>query len=135
MLVRVVNLHELDDRIAQRDQIIAEKDVAIADLQAVVQTGKLNPAVERWLAEEEVRTALEKRDRAYRSRDFAFATLWRLAKLHHPDDHHAGRCSCGPPRGHMQRTAGHLPGARHASPVGRDPTRAASRPAQTWASR
>jgi hypothetical protein len=88
-------LHELDDRIAQRDQIIAEKDVAIADLQAVIQTGKLNPAVERWLAEEEVRTALERRDRAYRSRDFAFAAPWHLAKLHHRDDHHAGRCSCG----------------------------------------
>lgn len=88
-------LHELDDRIAQRDQIIAEKDVAIADLQAAIQTGKLNPAVEQWLADEEVRTALEKRDRAYRSRDFAFATLWHLAKLHHPDDHHDGRCSCG----------------------------------------
>jgi len=51
-------LHELDDRIAQRDQIIAEKDVAISDLQAVIQTGKLNPAVERWLADEEVRSAL-----------------------------------------------------------------------------
>jgi hypothetical protein len=45
-------LHELDDRIAQRDQLIAEKDVAIADLRAVIPTGKLNPAVEQWLADE-----------------------------------------------------------------------------------
>jgi len=66
-----------------------------AGVPPTIQTGKLNPAVEQWLADEEVRTALEKRDRAYRSRDFAFATLWRLAKLHHPDDHHDGRCSCG----------------------------------------
>ena len=43
---------------AATEELIAEKDVAISDLQAVIQTGKLNPAVERWLADEEVRSAL-----------------------------------------------------------------------------
>ena len=42
-------------------EIIADKDVAIAGLQTAIQTDTLNLAVERWLAEEEVRTALEKR--------------------------------------------------------------------------
>jgi hypothetical protein len=88
-------LQELHDRIAQRDDTIAKNNVAIGDLQAVIRTGELNPAVERWLADEEVKAALEKRDGAYRSRDFAFATIWRLAKLHHPDEHRDGWCSCG----------------------------------------
>jgi hypothetical protein len=88
-------LQRLKDTIAGRDEIIREKDVALADLQAAIRSGELNPAVERWLADEEVQGALDKRDSAYRSRDFAFAALWRIAKLHHPDDHQDGFCACG----------------------------------------
>jgi hypothetical protein len=86
---------QLQELKGERDRTVGQRDVEISDLQAAIRAGELNPAVEHWLANEKVRDALDKRDGAYRSRDFAFAALWAVATLHHPDEHHDGMCSCG----------------------------------------
>lgn len=90
-------LEEMKERITQRDTIIAAKDLLIGDLEAAIRDGDLNPAVERWLADDEVRTALRRRDSAYRARDYAFAALWQIARIHHPDERDDQHCSCTRP--------------------------------------
>jgi hypothetical protein len=86
---------ELQEEIARRDGIIAERDVTIADLRHAIQKSELNPAVEEWLADDMIRTAYAKRDSAYRARDFALATIWRAAQLHDGDPDRDEDCICG----------------------------------------
>lgn len=81
--------------VAKRDETIAEKDATIGDLRATIKSGDLNPAVERWLADEAVTTAHEQRDIAYRSRNYAFESLWRLSLLHREHDTELALCACG----------------------------------------
>jgi hypothetical protein len=86
---------ELRERLAERDQTIAERDVLIADLRHAIQESELNPAVEEWLADDMVRTAYAKRDSAYRARDFALRTIWRFAQIHDGDPERDDHCACG----------------------------------------
>lgn len=92
-------MQKLEDRhtqkIVQMEAELTEQRVELSDLRAVIRSGELNPAVEKWLADQEVRDALDRRDRAYRSRDFAFAALWGMAKLHRYDEHDEHLCICG----------------------------------------
>lgn len=79
---------------AERDTVIREKSATISDLRAAIQSGDMNPEVERWLAEEAVKKAQEQRDSAYRSRNYAFESLWRLSLLHRHHDTDLGLCAC-----------------------------------------
>jgi hypothetical protein len=80
---------------AQRDEVIAEKNATIGDLRATIQTGDMNPMVETWLAEEAVKQAHEQRDSAYRSRSYAYESLWRLSRIHREHDTELDLCACG----------------------------------------
>jgi hypothetical protein len=91
----LAELRYRDREITEKNDIIAQKNVVIDDLETAVRTGNLNPAVEKWLADEEVRDALNKRDSAYRSRDYSFTALWRITQLHHLDERRQNKCSCG----------------------------------------
>jgi hypothetical protein len=86
---------ELRKRLAERDQIIAERDVLIGDLRHAIRESELNPAVEEWLADDMIRTAYAKRDSAYRARDFALRTIWRFAQIHDDDPGRDDHCICG----------------------------------------
>ncbi|MGE2715141.1 hypothetical protein ACQI4L_13860 [Mycolicibacterium litorale] len=92
-------MQRLKDRHAQKveqlERELAAQRVELGDLRAVIRNGELNPAVEQWFADEEVRDALDKRNRAYRSRDFVFAALWGVARVHRPDEQNDGFCTCG----------------------------------------
>lgn len=53
--------------------------------------------VQDWLHSEAVVEAHAERDRAFRSRAYAYRALWRAADIHHHDPQRFERCSCGKP--------------------------------------
>ncbi len=78
-----------------QEQLEAQR-VEIEDLRHAVRVGvERSPAVERWLADEHVRAADEKRDAAYRSRDHAYRALLAADDLHHADEGKPKYCCCG----------------------------------------
>jgi hypothetical protein len=77
------------------DQLAARN----AQLAEALRDRATNPDVDRWLADEAVTMAREQRDRAYRKRDYAFAAIWQIHRLHHNDDNASGFCSCNKPQG------------------------------------
>ncbi|SHV60754.1 Uncharacterised protein [Mycobacteroides abscessus subsp. abscessus] len=85
----------LRDQRAEHQERVDQLTQRIAELGAALHDGARNPAVDRWLADEAVTQARENRDRAYRARDFAFAALWQIDRLHHSDDNSSDHCSCG----------------------------------------
>lgn len=92
--------HELEcdrlrARIAELEDSIHDRDNTIGDLQAVLKTGHLNSGAEQWMADLEVKSAHDKRRSAYRSRDFVYVALWRVAQLHDIDDSRPDYCICG----------------------------------------
>lgn len=87
-------LRDMQDRHNEEIGVLNEK---IAQLRAALHDGA-DPAVDRWLADEAVTMAREKRDSAYRARDFAFRALWQIDRLHHASDKSSDHCSCGKPQ-------------------------------------
>lgn len=52
-------------------------------------------SVQHWWETEAIREAQAKRDAAYRSRDYAYRSLWYLDDIHHHDEGNDRKCSCG----------------------------------------
>lgn len=52
-------------------------------------------SVQHWWETEAIQEAHEKRDAAYRSRDYAYRALWYLDSNHHHDERNDQECSCG----------------------------------------
>lgn len=79
---------------AETGKVRAEND----QLRSALATGFSNamPAdVERILQDDEVQTSLEQRNAAYRSRDHAYRSIWKLDQLHHASTRAPEDCSCG----------------------------------------
>ncbi|MBV0916540.1 hypothetical protein [Mycobacteroides chelonae] len=92
------SLRTMQDQHSEEIGVLNEK---IEQLRKALHDGA-DPAIDRWLADEEVSSAREKRDRAYRARDFAFAAIWQIDRLHHTSDKSPNQCSCGKAQHHCQ---------------------------------
>jgi hypothetical protein len=68
------------------------------DLRRAIQSGveSMPPgAIATYFETDAVREAHEQRDSAYRQRDYAMATLWRINDRHHAVSMSSTKCSCG----------------------------------------
>lgn len=83
-----------EDRARVEDRLHAELAKVRDELRQVV-AGLAPETTRAWLETDAVQDAEQKRDRAYRSRDHAMEHLWRLARLHRPDDNAPNLCVCG----------------------------------------
>lgn len=85
------SLRDMQD---QHSDEISTLNKKIEQLRAALHDGA-DPAIDRWLADEEVSSARKKRDRAYRARDSVFGAIWQIDRLHHASDKSPDLCSCG----------------------------------------
>ena len=89
---------QIRSEIADRDKEITTLREMVSDLRGALQADlEQRPVatVQQWWNSVQINAAEEKRDAAYRSRDFAMARIWSLDRLHHTDDRRHNYCSCG----------------------------------------
>lgn len=80
-----------------QEEIAAELEVSaamISELRAAIQSGYMNSEVERWLAERPSKGPTKRRDRACRSPNYTFESLWCSPFLHREHDTDLGMCAC-----------------------------------------
>jgi hypothetical protein len=91
-------VQQLRAEAAQRDQDMTALRETVSDLRGALQADiEQRPVatVQAWFDSVRVREAEDKREAAYRSRDFAMSHIWSLDRLHHTDDRNEEMCSCG----------------------------------------
>lgn len=91
-------------KLRTRDEEIGTIQTQLLDARHAIETELLEgpiASLQGWWDSIQIEEAHTARDQAYRSRDHALRTMWRLDKLHH-DGSQPNHCSCGKTTGKCQ---------------------------------